>query len=120
MNKSFLILILTLAGCASPYQKTVNEYVLAAQKIDIGMDKQRVIEILSPSQKTLTNTGKKQPDRYVKDGINVDIIYFRSGWQPDGLTTDDEFTPYIFHNEKLVAIGWITLNGAKSQGQSIR
>jgi hypothetical protein len=51
----------------------------------------------------------KQPDRYVKDGVNVEIIYFRSGWQSDGLTTDDEFTPYLFNDGKLVAISTATL-----------
>lgn len=119
MNKLFIIFILILTGCASPYQKTVDEYVLAARNVEIGMSKQQVISILSPSQKRVKNTGKKQPDRYIKDGVYVEIIYFKSGWQSDGLTTDDEFTPYIFNDEKLVAIGWVTLNGAKSQGQAI-
>ena len=36
----------------------------------------------------------------------------------DGLTTDDEFTPYIFNNGKLVGIGWQVLGGPKSQGQA--
>lgn len=118
MKNFILILTLILAGCASPFQQTVNEYVSAAQNIDLGMDKQEVISILSPSQKRLRNTEKKHPDHYIKDGVNVEIIYFRSGWQSDGLTTDDEFTPYLFNNGKLVAIGWATLGGAKSQGQA--
>ena len=66
----------------------------------------------------MRNTEIKQPDRYVKDGVNVEIIYFRSGWQPDGLVTDDEFTPYLFNDGKLVAIGWAILGGAKSRGQA--
>ena len=57
-------------------------------------------------------------DKYMKEGIAVEIIYFRSGWNSDGLTTDDEFTPYIFNDDKLVAIGWQVLGGAKTQGQA--
>ncbi|MEA1884020.1 MAG: DUF3192 domain-containing protein [Thermotogota bacterium] len=82
------------------------------------MSKQQVLEILAPTQRRLTNTEIKHPDRYIKDGVNVEILYFRSGWQPDGLTTDDEFTPYLFNNGKLVAIGWVTLGGPKSQGRA--
>lgn len=119
MKRAVIILtIVILGGCVSPYQQTVDDYVLVAPNVDLGMSKQQVIAILSPSQKRLGNTEIKQPDRYVKDGVNVDIIYFRSGWQSDGLTTDDEFTPYLFNDGKLVAIGWATLGGAKSQGQA--
>ena len=41
----------------------------------------------------------------------------RSSQQPDGLTTDDEFTPYIFTNGILTGIGWTVLGGPKTQGQ---
>jgi len=50
--------------------------------------------------------------------VLVEIYFMRSGWQPDGLTTDDEFTPYIFHDGKLVGIGWSMIGGSKSQGQA--
>ena len=78
----------------------------------------QLIEILQPSQSRLSNTEVKQPDMYKKEGVLVEILYFRSGWQSDGLTTDDEFTPYLFNDGKLVAIGWVILGGAKSQGQT--
>jgi hypothetical protein len=55
---------------------------------------------------------------YKKDGTLVEILYFRSGWQPDGLTTDDEFTPYLFNDGELVAVGWAILGGPKTQGQA--
>jgi len=35
----------------------------------------------------------------------------RSARQPDGLTTDDELTPYIFNDERLVGIEWQVLGG---------
>ncbi len=90
----------------------------AAPKINLGMTKHKVINILQPSQKRLRNTEIKQPDIYQKNNTLVEILYFRSGWQRDGLTTDDEFTPYVFNNGKLVAIGWNTIGGIKTQGQA--
>jgi hypothetical protein len=90
----------------------------AYPRIDLGMTKVQVSDILVPSQKRLSTSEIKQPDRYMKDGVAVDIIYYRSGWQSDGITTDDEFTPYLFNDNKLVAIGWHSIGGAKSQGQA--
>jgi uncharacterized protein YcfL len=122
MMKHFMIcllLLLILTGCApSRYQLTVDEYVAAAPKVSLGMSKEEVIDILKPSQQRLKNTEIKQSDIYEKDGVLVEILYFRSGWQHDGLTTDDEFTPYLFNDGKLVAVGWAVLGGPKSQGQA--
>lgn len=89
-----------------------------ANQVELGMTKQQVESILRPTQNLLRNTEIKQSDRYIKDSVNVGIIYYRSGWQSDGITTDDEFTPYLFNDNKLVAIGWATLQGPKSQGQA--
>lgn len=111
----------SLVGCASmesPYQLTVNDYVAAAPKVSLGMTKAQIIETLQPSQVRLGNTEIKQSDMYTKDGVLVEILYFRSGWQSDGITTDDEFTPYLFNDGRLVAVGWAILGGAKSQGQA--
>ena len=118
MKKTLICLVLILLAGCSRWQLTVDDYMAVANQVDLGMSKQQVGQILDPTQKRLGNTEIKQPDRYVKSGVNVDIIYYRSGWQSDGITTDDEFTPYIFNDGKLVAIGWATLGGAKSQGQA--
>ncbi len=72
-----------------------------------------------PSQKTLTTSQRKRHEEYDKDKVRVEVYCFRSSQQPDGITTDDEFTPYIFHDGKLVAIGWTTLGGPKTQAQPV-
>lgn len=121
MHKTILTLslIAVLGGCAlSPYQATVDDYVLVAPSVSLDMTKAEVISILQPSQRRLRNTEIKQSDMYKKNGVLVEILYFRSGWQSDGITTDDEFTPYLFNDGKLVAKGWAILGGAKSQGQA--
>jgi hypothetical protein len=116
---TFLFSIPLLSGCvSSPYQATVDDYVVAYQNISLGMLKHEVVSILTPSQKRISSSELKQPDMYKKGETNVDILYFRSGWNSDGLTTDDEFTPYVFNDGKLVAVGWQSLGGAKSQGQA--
>jgi len=123
MNKLSLIIISTvfLSSCMPSVQirKTINEYDLVESQINLGDSKSHVLKILSPSQKHLTNKSwKKRSERYNKKGILVEIHYFRSALQSDGLTTDDEFTPYIFNNGKLVGIGWTMIGGPKSQGQA--
>ncbi len=107
-------LFVLLAACSlvSIYEQTADDYSLAAPNIELGMSRQRVVDILAPSQRRLGNTEIKQPDKYARDGVNVEILYFRSGWQSDGFTTNDEFTPYIFKDGKLVAIGWATVGDA--------
>ena len=107
-------------GCtaSSVYKLTIDEYMLAAPKIKLGMTKDEVVKILSPSQSRLENTEIKHPDMYNEKDVFVEIIYFRSGWQKDGIITDEEFTPYLFHDGKLVSVGWAKLGGAKSHAQS--
>jgi hypothetical protein len=113
-----IFLVLSFIGC-NPYLSTVDEYMLASPKVSLGMSKSEVIEILQASQKRLSNTEIKQPDIYKEDGVIIEILYFRSGWQDDGLTTDDEFTPYVFNDDKLVAKGWAILGGPRTQGQAV-
>ena len=116
---SFIILILLFTGCApSRYQLTIDDYVAEAPKVKLGMSIEEVKRILEPSQQRLKNTDIKQPDMYEKEGVLVEILYFRSGWQNDGITTDDEFTPYLFNDGKLVAVGWEILGGPKSHAQA--
>ena len=109
----------TLTGCTT-YQIgfATTRYEEAAKQVDLGDSKDKVVELLGPTQRTLSQRQRKQPDRFMKDGVLVEVLYFRSGWQSDGLTTDDEFTPYVFNDGKLVGIGWQILGGPRTQGQA--
>lgn len=111
-------LMFALSGCIMAIQDSITKYESVESKIELGDLKPKVLSILNPTQKELQSDYKKRPEKYIKKGILVEIFYFRSGWQRDGLTTDDEFTPYVFNNGKLVAIGWTSIGGAKSQGQA--
>jgi hypothetical protein len=117
-NIVVICMMLSLIGCASKWELTINDYMEAADKVNLGDSKEKVLSLLQPTQKRLDTIEIKQSDKYMKDGVLVEIIYFRSGWQSDGLITDDEFTPYVFNDGKLVAIGWQYIGGPKSQGQA--
>jgi hypothetical protein len=123
MSNKFLpiLIMLTLSGCfpAMVIKDTITKYESVESQIELGDSKQKVLSILNPTQKGLQSDWKKRPEKYIKKGILVEIFYFRTGLQSDGLTTDDEFTPYVFNNGNLVAVGWTFIGGAKSQGQTI-
>ena len=113
-----LILIIIFPISCMPIAPTIAKYNEVADQVNLGDSKEKVLAILLPTQKELGPGYNKAPDKYLKDNKLVEIYFMRSGWQPDGLTTDDEFTPYIFHDGKLVGIGWSMIGGSKSQGQA--
>jgi len=122
MKKSIVLAVLSflLLGCAPAVviDEAIEKYEVVAGSINLGDSRDKVLSILLPTQKELKGSYKKSADKYLKEGVLVEIYYMRSGRQADGLTTDDEFTPYIFNDGKLVGIGWAMLGGAKTQGQA--
>ena len=108
-----LAIAIFASGCVSKYQLTVDEYAAAAHRINLGDSKEQVLTILEPTQGRLDNSDRKYPEKYYRYGAFVEIYYFRSGWQDDYLNTDDEYTPYMFKDGKLVAIGWEALGGPR-------
>jgi len=104
-------------GTSALIDRAILKHNSASQSIDLGDSKDSVLRTLSSVQAGVAAKNLKQPDKYIKSGIKVEIYYFRTGRQPDGLTTDDEFTPYLFNDGKLVAIGWRTIGGPKSFGK---
>lgn len=115
------ILIIFLSGCSSlQIDSAISQYRTVAPKVKLGDKKENVLAVLLPTQEKLSGKATKSPESYMKDDHTVEIYYFRSGRQPDNLTTDDEFTPYIFTDGKLTGIGWTVLGGPKSQGQVIQ
>ena len=119
MKKYFIIVLLLASTGCSGIDKAINEYNIVAHKINLGDSKEKVLSILVPTQGSLSVREIKQPERYTKNGVKVDIYYFRTLRQPDGLTTDDEFTPYVFNDDKLVGIGWTVLGGPNTKGQVV-
>jgi len=121
MNKKFAVLLIAVAftGCVGfQIDRAISKYEAVAERVELGDSKDKVLSILQPTQEGVPKSSRKNPEKYIKDGVKVEIYYMRSGRQPDGLTTDDEFVPYLFNDGKLVGIGWQVLGGPKTQGQA--
>jgi hypothetical protein len=121
MNKKLAVLCMAvaLAGCVEmQIDNAISKYEAVAGQVELGDSRDKVMAILQSTQEGLPKSSRKAPERYIKDRVNVEIYYMRSARQPDGLTTDDDFVPYLFNDGKLVGIGWQVLGGPKTQGQS--
>lgn len=91
----------------------IKKYHQSAGKIRVGDSKQKVLSTF-PKQSEL-GRASKSPEQFVSEGRVVDILYFRSGRDPDWRTTDNEFTPYLFIDDKLHAIGWRAIRAFVNQ-----
>lgn len=112
------VLILAVMGCQSPTREAIENYRMSTDQIAIGDSKEKVLSILAPTQETLSASQLKTPEVYRNEqGDLIEIYFFRSSIQDDGILTDDEFTPYVFKNGELIAIGWAYLGGPKTQAQ---
>lgn len=124
-GRDFLVVLLIvsiggmLGGCVEITTQAINRYQAAESKVNLGDSKEEVLAILQPTQENLSGTLKRAPEHWVdpKSGKTVDLYYFRSGWVQDGRLTDDEFTPYLFVENILVAIGWNALRSLAIQPQ---
>lgn len=113
---TLLLLIPVLTACQSPTGEAINYYQMSADQVQIGDSKEKVLSILSPAYDMVPASERKRPEIYRnEEGDLVEIYFFRSSVQQDGILTDDEFTPYVFENGELVAIGWSYLGGPKTQ-----
>jgi hypothetical protein len=111
-------LVVLLTGCQA-LDSSIRKYHQTAGQVKLGDSKDKALSILLPTQAKLPYDNRKTSDTYLEGDDVMEIYYFRSGRQPDNLTTDDEFTPYVFKNGTLIAIGWKTLGGPKTHGQVI-
>ena len=113
-----------LAGCGSSLlpavikiDRAISKYQAVADQIELGDSIDQVLAILKPTQKGLPKSARKRPEKYIRNGVRVEIHFMRVSRQPDGRTTDDEFVPYLFNDGRLVGIGWLLLGGPTTQGQ---
>ena len=56
------------------------------------------------------------PNLEYQNNKEIQIHYCRTSWIPDNQFTDDEYTPVIFENGILIAVGWDRLGGPKTMG----
>ncbi|MGH7380881.1 MAG: trypsin-like peptidase domain-containing protein [Candidatus Methylomirabilales bacterium] len=117
-----LLVLLSVAGCAlasiGRIESAISRYNENIGRVRIGMSEQEVRNIL----------GDPSPPGYVyplerttlSDQTPVTILYYRTARIPDGLTTDDEMTPFLFTGDRLRAFGWraVRVYRPGSEGQA--
>lgn len=111
-----------LVACAGPnlnqrFSTMRTKYQKIQPTLNVGDDKVITITKLNEVQKPFYQhiPGREIDSLQLKNGKPVDIYYMRIAWYPDDLQTDDEYTPYIFVDDKLAAVGWDILGGAKTK-----
>ena len=124
---SILTIVVFISGCASlekainpaqyeakrtriAIENTISAYSDVVHLVKVGDSKQKSLGLLLPTQTELPAHLRKFPESIINDGKLFEVYYIRSGWVRDGLTTDEEFTPYVFIDGTLVAIGWNSMN----------
>ncbi len=90
----------------------ISDYHRLSPQIHIGDPKGKVDEILGPLQDRLNATERRSHQSYLRDGKLVEIIFARTQRVslPVGMTTNAEFTPFVFLDGKLQGIGWTALD----------
>jgi hypothetical protein len=116
---SLLFLFTLITSCSvMNIDSAIADYNSKRHLVSLGDNKDDVLSLLMPGQMILDASTTKPPESYINsEGQTVEIYFLRSGRQPDDLTTDDEFTPYVFTNGVLTAVGWSSLGGPRSTGQ---
>ena len=126
--KWFVFLGLILSGCAS-VSPPVREMV-DLRLMQEGMSRQEVKTLLGDKAVTgydLTNQKKdtiipiifKNPYREetlkIADKTYEIAYYFTSIKKQDGMISNDELTPLVFENNRLIGRGWAFLNVLKKE-----
>jgi len=120
LTRFLLAVALTaLSACAAnQIDRSVANYDGVKDQVKPGDSKQQVLALLEPTQANLDARWKKVPDRYIDGNATVEVYYFRSSYQSEGLITDDQYTPYIFRDGILVGIGWAMLRGPMATAET--
>jgi hypothetical protein len=121
MRKILVLLIfpIFIGGCAEiAMDSNLYEYRNMQNQLNLGDSKSKILSKLEPLMTDLPSSWKRPADQYMVDQDRYYVYYHRTSWTQDGAVTDDEFTPYVFKNDKLVAIGWQSLGGPKTVGNA--
>ncbi len=123
---AFIFMGTAVSSCGPSEQARIHSLIVrhaqqhseSADKVQLGDSMRKVLSVL-PEQKTLGYFGKSAESFTVGDRA-IDIFYFRSGWEPDGRKTDSEFTPYLFVDHRLEAVGWSAVRFFLRKGMKAR
>ena len=126
--KGFLFYLMILSGCAA-VSPPVREMV-DLRSIQEGMSPQEVrtrledkaltgYDLANPKKETITPIIFKNPYREeilkIGDKAYEIMYYFTSIKKQDGMITDDELTPLVFADNRLIGQDWGFLNRLKKE-----
>jgi len=116
MKNILFLTILFISGCGlSPAEfRTQNRQNL--QKLSIEMSKERVLAVMGTGEQNLLYAGKinnpyKSEILRCKDEV-FEVLYYYTDkkrdhiWRGDFAISEDELTPLLFNNDKLIGWGW--------------
>jgi hypothetical protein len=88
----------------------IVSYNQASRSVELGDSKEKVLRILEPTQIGIGAMGRREPERYIdENGNKIGIHFFRSRIRIGEPANNEDFTPYLFKDGQLVAIGWSNL-----------
>lgn len=119
MKTIIVSLVVVLSGCSNIYLDTSD--LLRAQntenlaKLTVGLRKEVAMEIMGtePSKGVFMwiDNPYRTENLTGKDGNNYDVLYYYTDLkQRDDKISDDELTPLIFHDGKLIGWGYSFLD----------
>jgi hypothetical protein len=119
---SILLVASVLQGCGVANTMQRNEaadyYAQAAPMVQLGISEAAFQALMGPAMEVTKKD--KRPTRFSKGGSLYVVYYPRSAEFWDGEITDDEYTPYIFRDGRLVDVGWDAIGGEKYTTRDIR
>ena len=114
MKKNILYIIvfqLLLISCGPSLELVKSTNRSNLNKISLGFTKSEVLNIMGTSTiKTSDGTIVTSPFRNEtmnENGKSYEILFFYTDTKKtDGVITDDELTPIVFNDNKVVGFGW--------------
>ncbi len=117
MSKPIAILLFLFSfGCAGLTILSPEEKQLIAEPVRLGDGFESVRKKIEIKNRRWSREEIRSNESFIDGGDTVDILFLRDRRIRDGAITDDEFTPYVFRNKKLTAIGWTAIGGPKTTG----
>lgn len=114
-----LVMVLFLSGCATTFSQIASDNRTNLLQLSIGMTKENVLSIMGT--KTRYANYNERVSRYVDAPINnpyrseimqgnnktFEVLYYYTDIKSvDDAITDDELTPLVFDEGKLIGWGW--------------
>jgi len=113
-----------LGGCGgNPAQDAADYYQAHKNEVRLGMSEKQFAQFIAPAEAFYKpDYCYRAPDRYTRNNQMIDVWYVisRTIYVSGGSECyDDEYTPYIFVDGKLAAIGWEHLGGPTRTSQDV-